>query len=142
MSEFARPIDTTRLPRGESVRDIAATAAERQALARRFDLVSLERLEATVRLRPLADGSIRLAARITAEATQTCVVTLDPVAARIEEEFTLRYAPAEDEDDVALDSEVETVEPLIGDVIDIGEAVAQQLSLALDPYPHAPGSES
>jgi hypothetical protein len=36
--------------------------------------------------------------------------------------------------------ETEVAEPFEGDAIDIGEAVAQQLALALDPYPRAPGA--
>ena len=38
-----------------------------------------------------------------------------------------------------LSGEAELVEPAPGGVVDIGEAVAQQLSLALDPFPRAPG---
>jgi len=38
--------------------------------------------------------------------------------------------------------EDEIIEPLIGDSIDIGEAVAQQLSVAMDPYPRAVGAQS
>ena len=34
----------------------------------------------------------------------------------------------------------ESPEPLVGGVIDIGEAVTQQLVLALDPYPRKPGA--
>ena len=40
--------------------------------------------------------------------------------------------------EVVLDAEAEDVEPLVAGAIDIGEAVAQQLSLALDPFPRAP----
>jgi len=34
-AEFARPVDVNRLPSGEGVYDLAATAAERAALRRR-----------------------------------------------------------------------------------------------------------
>ena len=34
------------------------------------------------------------------------------------------------------------IEPLEGDAIDIGEAVAQQLAVAMEPYPRAPGVEA
>ena len=44
---------------------------------------------------------------------------------------------------MALDNpEDEIIEPLIGDSIDIGEAVAQQLSVAMDPYPRVVGAQS
>ena len=70
---------------------------------------------------------------------QSCVVTLDPVGGTVSQRFTLRYGPPETEaeagggmeDDIAF-------EPIVGDAIDIGEAVAQEFSLLLPPFPHSP----
>jgi hypothetical protein len=140
MSEFARPVAVDRLPAGETVYDIAATPEERLALAKRLGLLALDRLEARVALEPVAGGLTRLAAELTAEVQQECVVTLEPVASRIVDRFTLVYGRRPDEGEVVLSGEAELVEPLAGDAIDLGEAVAQQLSLALDPYPRAPGA--
>ncbi len=138
--EFSRPVDIARLPQGEASYDIAANPAERAALARRFGLLALDRLEARVRLSRLAGGFLRLSAELSADVTQSCVVTLEPVAARVEDEFTLLYGGTEEgSEDVVLGGDVELVEPLPDGPLDIGEAVAQQLSLALDPYPRAPG---
>jgi uncharacterized metal-binding protein YceD (DUF177 family) len=142
MSEFARPVAVDRLPPGETVYDIAATAEERLGLAKRFALLALDRLEARVTLAPLAGGLIRLAAALSADVQQECVVTLEPVASRIVERFTLVYGAGSEKAEVVLSGEAELVEPLVGDTIDLGEAVAQQLSLALDPYPRAPGAEA
>jgi uncharacterized metal-binding protein YceD (DUF177 family) len=141
--EFARPVDIQRLPPGETVYDIAATETERAALARRFDLLALDWLEAEVRLSPLAGGLLRLAAALSADVVQACVATLEPVAARLEERFTLLYAPAAAyRREEVMRAEAELVEPLPHGQLDIGEAVAQQLSLALDPYPRASGAIS
>ena len=143
MSEFARPIDVDRLPPEGTLQEIAASAVERAALARRFDLVSLDRLEAAVRLEPLAGGLLRLSATLSAEIVQACVATLEPVASRIEESFTLLYGQAQDSSgEITLSGEAELVEPLGDRTVDIGEAVAQQLSLAIDPFPRAAGSEA
>lgn len=142
--EFSRPVDVTRLPAGKAVYDIAAAPAERAALARRFGLIALDRLEASVTLERLAGDFVRLSAALTADVVQQCVVTLEPVPSRVEDRSSLVYGesavPEGDELDLTLDGESELVEPLEGGVIDIGEAVAQQLSLALDPYPRAPGA--
>src|SRR6185437_3085861 len=138
--EFNRPVDLTRLVPGGSTHRIAATAEERAALARRFDLLALDQLAATVTLTPVAGGFYRLSATLEAALTQACVVTLDPVAARIEERFSLLYGALDAQKEVLLDGESETVEPLDGMIVDIGEAVAQQLSLALDPFPRAAGA--
>jgi uncharacterized metal-binding protein YceD (DUF177 family) len=140
--EFTRPVDVSRLPSGEAVYDLAATPAERAALARRFDLLALDRLEAQVRLTRLAGGLLRLSAALSAEVVQACVVTLEPVRAPVADEFSVLYRTGAEagEKSIVLSGAEELVEPLPSDILDIGEAVAQQLSLALDPYPRAPGA--
>ena len=140
--EFARAVELPRAIGRLTIHAVAADAAERAALARRFSLLSLDRLEAEVRLERLEGGVVRLTASFAAEAVQECVVTLEPVPARIAEDFTVLYGAAEAGRDIVLDSEAEPVEPLEGGRIDIGEAVAQQLSLSLDPFPRAPESRS
>jgi uncharacterized metal-binding protein YceD (DUF177 family) len=137
MIEFSRPIEVTRLGAGEAVYDIAANETERAALAKRFDLVSLEKLTAHVTLRRLPGGLVRLTASLSADLVQTDVVTLDPVPARVDDDFTLLFG-SDAEDAAALDPEAELIEPLSDGQIDIGEVVAQQLSLVMDPYPRPP----
>jgi uncharacterized metal-binding protein YceD (DUF177 family) len=140
--EFTRPVDIGRLPSGGAVYDLAATPAERAALAERFDLLALDRLEAEVRLERLAGGLLRLSAALEADVVQACVVTLEPVRDRIDEPFTVLYRAGAEagETAVVLNGTSELVEPLPSDILDIGEAVAQQLSLALAPYPRAAGA--
>ena len=53
--------------------------------------------------------------------------------------FSLVYGPAlEEEKEIALSTDEPAFEPLHGNSIDIGEAVAQELSLALPVYPRDP----
>jgi uncharacterized metal-binding protein YceD (DUF177 family) len=143
--EFSRPVSTTKISSTALTYRISPTEAERAALAQRFGLVSLDRLEAEVRLRRVA-GDFRLEADISADLVQSCIVTLEPVPASIAESFTLVYRPGIDEDEadrLALENpEDEIIEPVIGESIDIGEAVAQQLSVAMDPYPRVSGAQS
>jgi hypothetical protein len=142
--EFSRPIRVDELSHQERRYDIEANEAERAALARRFDLQGIDKLIAQVRLRSETAGRrVRLIATLEAEVVQSCVVTLDPVPARIGTSFEVIYdraaTPAARE--VVVDSGGVDVLPLEGDTLDIGEAVAQELALSLDPYPRAPGSE-
>jgi uncharacterized metal-binding protein YceD (DUF177 family) len=140
-TEFCRLVAIERLPADEVVYEIAARPEERAALARRLQLLALDRLEARVRLCRLAGGLIRLSATLAADVVQSCVVTLEPVVNRVEEEFTLLYGGEEmGAPSVVLDGEAELIEPLTDAAVDIGETVAQQLSLALDPYPRAAGA--
>ena len=155
--EFSRPIPCEWLGGHVLVEDISATPQERTALARRFRLLGLDLLRATAKIEPAdgADGKggtglLRLSGHLSAEVSQTCVVTLEPVASRIEEDFTLLYNPELAPEpapasmaaaEVVVDPVAEEPpEPLGAGGLDLGEAVAQQLAVALDPYPRAPGA--
>jgi uncharacterized metal-binding protein YceD (DUF177 family) len=139
-SEFSRPIETSRLPERGMDMAIAATPAECAALARRFSLLALDRLEATLRLEWVAGGLLRLEATLSAEVVQECVVTLEPVRGKIEDRFVLLYGPAAEAGELMLREDEEVLEPITDGRVDLGEAVAQQLSLAIDPFPRAPGA--
>jgi uncharacterized metal-binding protein YceD (DUF177 family) len=75
-----------------------------------------------------------------ATVTQTCVVSLEDFDALVQEVFQVRFVPVGAEsDDIDPDSDDEI--PFEGNTIDLGEAAAEQLGLALDPYPRMPGVE-
>lgn len=149
--EFSRRFLIDALPARRTV-SLEATPAERQALARRFDLIRLDSLKATLQLRKIQGGA-RLQVRGTLEGQgfQTCVVSLEPVAAVITESFTVLFSllPAAPDGDLSRlydvtltgnDLDDDSPEPLDEEGrIDLGELVAQHFSLALDPYPRAEG---
>jgi uncharacterized metal-binding protein YceD (DUF177 family) len=133
--EFHRPVALARLGPGPFRQEVEATETERAALARRFDLLALDRLSATVELARRAGGTVMLSAIFEAEFVQSCVVTLDPVPGAVFHSFALLYGPAEAENSVAGGADDVAFEPLEAEIIDIGEAVAQEFSLALPPFP-------
>jgi uncharacterized metal-binding protein YceD (DUF177 family) len=142
--EFSRLVELDRLRDQDSLHQISADARERHALALRFGLVALDQLSAEIVLRRVRGGAaVRLHGRLTALATQSCVVTLEPVATRVEEKFTLLFAeearPTAAEVIVGLDDD-SAPEPLPETALDIGEIAAQQLALALPAYPRAAGA--
>jgi uncharacterized metal-binding protein YceD (DUF177 family) len=137
--EFSRRVKLARIGAEPYCQRISASEDERAALARRFDLVSLDRLEAAVELIPRGERTILLRADFDAAFEQRCIVTLDPIAGVLAEQFELLYGPVEAEETAAsLVGEDVAFEPLVGDAIDIGEAVAQEFSLALPPFPRSP----
>jgi uncharacterized metal-binding protein YceD (DUF177 family) len=139
--EFSRLVSLARLGSEPFRQEIAATEAERAALARRFDLLALDRLSATIELVRQGADIVLLRAAFSGEFVQSCVVTLDPVEGAVSEEFTLLYAPPEMEAEAGRTVEDEVAfEPIVGNAIDVGEAVAQQFSLALPPFPRSPGA--
>jgi uncharacterized metal-binding protein YceD (DUF177 family) len=141
--EFSRPhrIDTIGAD-GRSIR-VEADAAERTALAKRFDLVAIDRLEADLSLS--RNGDLVFAkGRIGAQVTQSCVATGEPVEAVIDEPFDILFSPAPSPADEEIElsaSECDTVF-YSGGAIDLGEAVAETLSLSLDPWPRSPEAEA
>ena len=140
-AEFSRPVEVDQIgPDGVSL-EIEADPGEREALARRFGLASLDRLTASVSVSPLSRKLFRVEGRLEGEVVQTCVVTLDPVPARLTETFSALFGEGGPGLAALLGTEEEdTPEPIQGGAIDLGETVAQHLSLALDPYPRKPGA--
>ena len=137
--EFSRLVPVAQLSTRPFRQRIKATAEERERLSRRFDLISLDRLVAEVHLRRQNPEMILFDAEFTAEFEQCCAVTLEPVRGTVSDRFSLVYGPApEDEHEIALTSDGPAFEPLHGNSIDIGEAVAQELSLALPIFPRDP----
>lgn len=147
--EFSRCIPVDRLRRGEVNERIEAGEGERRALAERFELEAIGRLTASVRLEPMKSGMVRVSGHLDADVVQTCVVSLDPVPASVSEDFAAVFAPpemiGEEDGDIDINAlaedEEDLPEPILNHRIDIGELVAQHLSLALDPYPRAPGAD-
>ncbi|CCG42146.1 YceD family protein [Magnetospirillum molischianum] len=141
--EFSRPIRIDQLPSKLSRHRLEADPVERVALADRFGLVALESLTAEIEINPpTRRGLVRLQGRLHAQVVQTCVVTLVPLAAAVEAPFAMIFGPPEDEDD-----EIDLIwggedppDPIEDGKIDLGEVVAEQLALALDPFPRAPGA--
>lgn len=118
---------------------LAADAAECAALARRFGLASLELLSAEAELAAV-NNAIEARGIMSARLTQGCVVTGQPLAATIEEPFRIRFETLDmrvDEEEFELSADDCDVMEHDGQAIDLGEAVAQTLGLAIDPFPRA-----
>jgi uncharacterized metal-binding protein YceD (DUF177 family) len=142
-AEFSRPFDTRRLP--EAPLHLTAEASEREALAKRFGIEAVHRLTAEVALAPWRNG-FAAEGRLEAELTQACAVSGEPLAVTIAEPFEIRFVPAgppthspDEEIELAAD-ECDEIE-MEGPVVDLGEAVAQTLSLAIDPYATGPEAD-
>lgn len=142
--EFSRPFALDGLPPGGATLNLAAAPEERAALARRFDLVRLDRLEGELRLERVGGDIVRVAGRVRAAAAQRCVVTLEPVEAEVDAAFERLFtrSPVEETAEVEVDPEAEMPEPLPAGGLDLGELLAEELSLALDPYPRSPQADA
>ena len=137
----------------EHVRGITAAAHARRRLlghaqeeAERFHVFPQDGLVAEIEVEPLVAGrGFRVTADLDADVVQSCVVSLEPVPAHIHDHQAQLFVNAPEAgksrtgDEIRDDTE-EEAEPIVDGQIDLGEAVAQQLALALPAYPRAPAA--
>lgn len=142
-SEFGRLIDLRQIIAAPL--DLAASPAECAALAARFALVAVERLEATVTL--VAEGPVVTATgRMRAAWVQSCAVSGEDLPQTADEPLAFRFVPAGAA--AAPDAEIELSEGELDEIaysgtsFDVGEAVAQSLALAIDPFACGPEAEA
>jgi uncharacterized metal-binding protein YceD (DUF177 family) len=122
--------------RREAAFDVVPDAAMRAALAADLGLLDLGSLRFRGTITPSGRRDWQLAATLEAEVTQASVVTLEPVTTRLHEDVTRRYLSdyAEpDEAEAEIRGDVDA-EPL-GQVIDAGAVLIEELRLALPLYP-------
>ena len=74
--------------------DVSEVASERAALAKRFALVSIARLEAGIELERSGD-QVDARGTLEAEFVQSCAVSGEDVPVTIREPLSLRFVPAE-----------------------------------------------
>jgi uncharacterized metal-binding protein YceD (DUF177 family) len=122
-----------------------------------MEVVEISSLEAKLKIVRENGRVLHITGRFTADIVQNCVVTLEPVKSHLEDDFESWFADPgqavsfararhekqklQGESERPMLEEYEDPEPVIDGRINIGEVVAQYLSLAIDPYPHAEGVE-
>jgi hypothetical protein len=144
-SEIERIVDLDRMGSKGTALDITATESERAALAKRFGFLALPAFSARVTVDQRIGGIIAVEGRLRGRIVQACILTLDPVTQDLDDGFRLLFKQglAEDRDpesgEALVSAQTDAPEPLEGNHLDVGEIVAEQLSLAADPYPRRPG---
>jgi hypothetical protein len=126
--------------------DLTVDKDERDRLADELDVVTIERLEVklhAVRFR----GGIRVTGRLSAVVVQQSVVTFEPVTQEIGEPIDRIFLPGAEKKyagpanaEVFVDLEGEDIpDHFDGNEADLTDLIIETLSLAIDPYPRAPG---
>jgi uncharacterized metal-binding protein YceD (DUF177 family) len=145
---------------GDKPKNLKLSAGEQECrdLARRFGITAAKDLSADIVISKVRAGQvIKVAGTLKASVEQECVVSAEPVYSDIEESFegwfadpgavvsiekARREKAMKDGTEVQVLAEEDDPESFLpGGLIDVGELVAQHLSLALEPYPHAEGVE-
>ncbi len=122
---------------------LEAPAAARAALASRFDLASLEQLNAELILGREGDG-VRLKGALEARLHYQCRVSRDPFPASLSLPVDVLFLPEDqlpDPDDLIENPDPWDIDELDPAGVDVAEAVAVTLALALDPFPRGPDAD-
>lgn len=122
--------------------DLQPDAAGRDALAGELGLIALPALRFQGELRPKGRGDVLLAARLTADAVQACVVTLAPVPVHLDQVVERIYVadmPVPEGDEIEMPAD-DSREPL-PELLDLQDVLVEALALALPDYPRADGVE-
>jgi uncharacterized metal-binding protein YceD (DUF177 family) len=141
-TEWVRVIDIRHLP--PATHEVVADATERRRLAGRFGLSAIDRLSATVEI--VADKDrISVTGRISAAIVQACAISGEDFPVIIDEPVALRFVPARDaatpEAEIELSADACDEIEYTGLTFDLGEALAQTLALAIDPFAQGPDAD-
>ncbi len=145
--EFSRPLAVEEGKIFSSAHHISANGRERANLADLLGVVTIRTLEAELRFNPAERAVITMTGHLDATVVQKCVVTLKPVESLIAADFERTYTADEGVGDIPGDGDItipasghEPPDLIIDGIIDLGQAVAEQLALEIDPFPRASGA--
>jgi len=137
-------------PRGTHV-TLQANRQECDKLARNHGLLAVAQFGAGFDVRPWKKRGVRLTGEVTAQITQQCVVTLEPVENRLVCPVDAIYLPDdsrlasrdnEHNHELLLDAEgADVPEVFSGNRLDVGAVAEEFFELSLDPYPRKAGAQ-
>lgn len=125
-----------------------ATPDELKALAAELGIRSCDGLRAEYSVRRIGAERYLLSGTVAARITQACVISLEPVEQRIDEQFAVELGPVAEDVAAAAAEEMERAilgdetdaEPLVDGHIEVGRIVYEHVAAAIDPYPRKEGA--
>lgn len=125
-------------------RQLVPDAEQRVKIAKALDLVSLENFVTDITVTPTVSGW-RMQGRVVADVVQACGLTLEPLPAHIDRDFTVNLvekleAPVNEEGEIDIELDDEFPDEIEDGKIDLGQYAVEQLFLSLDPFPRKEGA--
>ena len=112
---------------------LEASEKELISLAKRFDVEKIHYLKANITVYP--NDIVRVAGKIKALTRRQCVLSLESFDEKMAEEFEVLYAES---NNLPSDTD-EIIDVIDKGRIHLGDVVAEQYGLALNPFPKKPG---
>ncbi len=122
---------------------IEPDAPARKALADIIGVLQIKKLRFDGALIPTGKRDWRVEAKLGATVSQACVVTLDPMSTRIDEDITRSYVAdfdTPDEDEIEMSGD-DNADPLPA-TLDLMDIIAEALVLNMPTYPRKDGIEA
>ena len=141
--EFSHIVRLSEIGSAARTGKLTASEEERQKLAQRFDLPRINSLEASYTLE--ADGErIGFTGLLESDVLQCCAITGEDFEVQLRENFDISFIPKReiDEEEIELTEEDCDIVEFENAQLDLGEAIAQSLYLALDPFPRGPDADA
>lgn len=143
-------VTVARLPQKGLPVVFEADARQRGLLAEQHGLLEVRAFRVDALVSKWKRNGVHVEGKVEADIGQQCVVTLEPLDARISEAFSQIYLPDDSKlgrlgfgegGEVHLDAEgPDSPETFSGDFIDVGALAEEFFGLAIDPYPRKPGA--
>lgn len=145
-SDLSLSLAVSEIDRDAKSFTLTATESQLADLTERFGLVELNTLNASVSVSSKgAEEGILLKGEVKADLVQRCITTLVDVPETVDTPFELLLVDPEtadrmDADESFLDAEQPEYDALEGDIVEVGEIVAQTVAISMNPYPRAEGA--
>ena len=144
-------VNVARLSKNGVLVTVEADDEQRTALAVTHGLLSVETYRAELSVRAWKRNGVSVEGKVTADITQECVVTLDPLPARIDADVSAVFLPEDSKlgregfgsgGEILIDTKGDDApETFSGDFIDVGALAEEFFGLAIDPYPRRSDAE-
>lgn len=141
--EYSHMIDIRQIPAEPLV--LQPDEAARRRLAGRFGLSAIPAMRAEVSLEREGD-QVTATGRLTADVIQPCRISGEDFPVSVDEPVALRFVPltgatTPDEEVELSADDLDEIE-YEGTAFDLGEALAQTLALAIDPFAEGPNADA
>ncbi|WP_298195113.1 DUF177 domain-containing protein [Novosphingobium sp.] len=141
--EYSYPVDLRQIT--DAPLTLVPDEAARRRLAGRFGITAIPAMQATVQL--VREGErVTATGRLVADVIQACRISAEDFPVHIEETVHMRFVPpagaiTPDEEVELTADDCDEIE-YEGTAFDLGEALAQTLALAIDPFAEGPNAEA
>ena len=146
--EFSFLVNCNKVQETGKTFETEASTQECKALAKRFDLLSLDKLKLKAFASRQTADIILLQCNFSADYVQKCIITLKPLKKNVDCTFERIYSSSSEQffgqEHEPQEEYIQNVEdapdppdPIIDGCFNLGESVAEQLSLEIDPFPRS-----